>query len=252
MKPAFRRSLILWSLLAAAAAIAAGLWCYNRFFYEHANPSLERYPVRGIDISAHNGEIDFKQVKEAGIAFAYVKATEGTNFIDRRYMANVRGLRRVGIPAGAYHFFRFDTDPTLQALNFLAALQGRRFELPPAVDVEEWGNPDGHETARIVERLKVFMSLLETRGYSPLIYTNRTGFSRFLATRPGLDRYPLWICSFTDPPLPSDPDRPWVIWQYSHRGSVPGIPSDVDLDLLNCPDSIAPVDFFRIAAASPH
>lgn len=226
-------------LITALIAGGAGWWVWNRWFTERANPSLEMYPVRGIDISAHNGDVDFAGLRSRGVQFAYIKATEGTDFIDRKFIRNAEGLRREGIPTGAYHFFRFDTDGELQAWNFIRAMHGRDFSLPPAIDLEEWTNDPSIPTSRVRAQLKALLGVLRDEGYSPMIYTNRDGYQRFVQNH--LDEYPLWICSFTDPPLPlhgasraSTADSiPWHIWQYSHRGVIDGISGYTDLNCLH-------------------
>lgn len=222
-----RRGVRVLLTAAALLAVAAGAWlAYDRWLAPGADPSADVYPLRGVDVSAHNGDLDFEAMKADGVDFAYIKATEGTDFVDRNYVANAAGARRAGMPAGAYHFFRFDTDGEMQALNFLWALRGRDFALPPAIDVEEWGNPDGHATALIVERLRRMTATLEAHGYRPVIYTNKDGYYRFV--RGNFDSYPLWICSFTDPPL--DRRARFDLWQYTHRGHVEGVPRAVDLN----------------------
>lgn len=172
------------AILAISVLLLAelGMMAYDRWFAEGAVPDREVYPLRGIDISHHNGEVDFSRVasEEADVAFAYIKATEGTDFIDPAFIRNARLSVASGIPSGAYHFFRYDTDGELQALNFLHAIQGRGFTLPPAIDVEDWGNPDGHTTALIVERLRRMTDCLAAKGYSPLIYTNLDGYHRLI------------------------------------------------------------------------
>lgn len=219
----------IFGMACAVVAVCVGWWVYNRYFYERANPSLEEYPVRGIDISAHNGDIDFKLLAGAGVDFAYIKATEGTDFIDRNYLRNALGLARAGIPAGAYHFFRFDTDGEMQAWNFLRALRGRDFRLAPAIDLEEWSNPEGYTTRQILKELKAMLAILRAEGITPVIYTNKDGYNRFV--KDNLEDYPLWICSFSDPPLPASAH--WQIWQFSHRGTLPGIRGYVDLNTIN-------------------
>ena len=223
---------ILLTALLLAGGSYAGLSLYGRYFGEAPEPSEEAYPVRGIDLSAHNGAVDFEELSSQGVSFAYIKATEGTDFADRYFLDNARLAGRSGIACGAYHFFRFDTDGELQAINFLWALRGRHFDLVPAIDIEEWGNPDGHATARIVERLRIMITYLEAHGVHPMLYTNKDGYYRFI--RGNFDSYPLWICSFSDPPL--EGNAPWTLWQYSHRGRIDGIPSTVD---LNCASSAA-------------
>ncbi len=220
-------TILLTAILLAGVAVAA-FFFFSRYAQESAAPSEEEYPVRGIDISAHNGAVDFELLAGQGIDFVYIKATEGTDFIDRYYLDNSRRALRSGIPTGAYHFFRFDTDGELQGLNFHNALRGREFLLPPAIDIEEWGNPDGHATAKIVERLRRMLQTMERLGHTPILYTNKDGYNRFI--KGNFDNYPLWICSFTDPPLET-PRANWVFWQYSHRGKVEGIDGSIDLNV---------------------
>lgn len=225
------RRYIFWALgvcVALGAAAFGGWWYWNRYCSPQITPSEQEYPLRGIDLSAHNGEIDFSRLQPDKVDFAYIKATEGTDFADRQFLDNYRGLRKLGIPVGAYHFFRFDTDGEMQALNFMAALRYRQFDLSPAVDIEEWGNPDGQATARIVERLRDMLTLMEAYGHHPVLYTNRDGYQRFI--RGNFDSYPLWLCSFSDPPLPQSFGTHPAVWQYSHRGSIDGISGPVDLD----------------------
>ncbi len=220
--------------ISALLVVELGMMAYDRWFAEGAVPDRGKYPLRGIDISHHNGDIDFSKVagKEADVAFVYVKATEGTDFIDPAFVSNARKSMTAGIPTGAYHFFRYDTDGELQALNFISSIRGRGFSLPPAIDVEDWGNPDGHTTALIVERLRTMTGCLLKEGYMPVIYTNLDGYHRLI--KGNFDDLPLWISSFSDPPIDSDPDNlRWDIWQYSHRGDIPGVPSSTDLNVLN-------------------
>lgn len=222
------------AVIASLLLAELGLIVYDRWFAEGAVPDREVYHVRGVDLSHHNGDIDFDRLSHADtdVSFIYVKATEGTDFIDPKFVANSRQAIATGLPAGAYHFFRYDTDGELQALNFLRALRGRRFSLPPAIDVEDWGNPDGHATAMIVERLRALTDCLAAEGYTPLIYTNTAGYIRLI--KGNFDHLPLWISSFSYPPLDDDQSNErWTIWQYSHRGSVPGIYAPTDLNVLN-------------------
>ena len=227
------RRLAVWGL--SALFITASVLLYSRLFYQRANPSMELYPVRGIDISAHNGEVDFRRLAEEGeVDFVYIKATEGTDFVDRNFIRNATALARHGIPAGAYHFFRFDTDGEMQAWNFINAIRGRDLRLRPAIDVEEWANASEPSTPRIMRQLRAMISILRSEGYDPVIYTNKDGYQRFVKGK--LDDHDLWICSFSDPPL--DAQRPLHLWQYTHRGSVEGVSGAVD---LNAAPSLSPL-----------
>ena len=237
MKGGRRFVVIAVATVAVGVAVCCAWWVYNRYFSDRANPSVAEYPIRGIDISAHNGDIDFYRLGMQGLDFAYVKATEGTDFIDRNYVRNVAGLKQAGIATGAYHFFRFDTDGEMQGWNFLRALRGRDFNLPPAIDLEEWSNPDGFSTSHILRELGNMLALLRAEGITPVIYTNKDGYYRFV--RGHLEDYPLWICSFTDPPLGDEAH--WDVWQYSHRGAAAGIEGMVDFNTVNPASPLASV-----------
>src|SRR5690242_12636409 len=96
--------------------------------------------ISGIDLSHHNGAVDFAQLVSSGVVFAYIKATEGRFTQDRFYEANYVGLRDKNIFRGAYHFFYPNFDPEEQAENFLSVVtQLGPGDLPPVVDIEVSG-----------------------------------------------------------------------------------------------------------------
>jgi len=224
-----RRRFILWAT--AALAVAAGaiaVAVLTERYRRSEAPDLSAYTVRGIDISRHNGAaIDFDEVARAGYRFVYIKASEGTDFKDPEFVDNIRRARRAGLDVGVYHFFRFDTDGEMQAINLLHSLRGRRTDLPPAIDIEEWGNPDGEATSRIIGRLRAMLTALGREGIDVILYTNKDGYERFV--RGNFDDYPLWLSSFSTPAS----DIGWTIWQHSHAGSVPGIAGSTDLNVFN-------------------
>lgn len=184
------------------------------------------YPVRGIDISAHNGAVNFHAVRASGMEFVLVKATEGNGFKDSRFVDNVREARRAGLKVGAYHFFRFDAPGVTQAINFMHSVRGRKLDLPAVVDFEEWTNPSSVPDDTVAARLDAMLRHLRYNGYNVLIYTNKDGYERFVKGRFG--DYPLWLCSFSR----IDESEDWLLWQYSHRGEVPGVDGNVDLNVF--------------------
>ena len=197
----------------------------------HSVEGFAGYDIVGIDISAHNGEIDFEKVRDAGVKFVYIKATEGGTFKDRRFIENLRQAQEAGLKVGAYHFFRFDTPGYLQGLNFAASIKGRALDLPAVIDIEEFTNPNFQTTRLVLERLTDMADYLEERGYRIMFYTNKKGYARFIRGR--LEGYPLWLCSLGS--LPDEPDCD--IWQATHHGRVDGIDSDVDINVYPHPDS---------------
>lgn len=213
----------------AAAIIAVGVWRVTSTRRPHVDVERDRFPVVGIDISAHNGTVDFKRVAADGVEFVFLKATEGTTFKDPKFEANYQAAREAGVKVGAYHFFRFDCDGYEQGRNFLESVDSLTLDLPLAIDIEEWGNPDGNSTTEIAEAIRGMIFALEGGRHKVILYTNKNGYHRFVKGR--LDEMPVWVCSFTNPPMPAADD--WVIWQHSHESYVDGIKGKVDLNTFN-------------------
>lgn len=204
---------------------------------EATGPQADTYAIRGIDVSAHNGDIDFNAVAADGIDFVMIKATEGTDWQDRALTRNYSRAREAGLTVGLYHFFRFDSPGDLQALNFADAASVRPSDMPLIIDLEEFGNPRFTPTRRVLARLDTCLSHLRRRGYDVMLYTNKRGYSRFIEGR--YDTIPLWLCSLEE----GSPDtRSWTFWQHSHRGHVEGIRGNVDLNVFHG-DSVAFASF---------
>ncbi|MCM1504287.1 MAG: hypothetical protein NC127_03720 [Muribaculum sp.] len=228
-----KRSGIVTIILAIALLGAIAVYhIYTRTAYSPIELSKARYPITGFDFSAHNGFIDFDRLVQDSVDFVILKATEGTTFKDSRFNANYRNARRAGIPViGAYHFFRFDTDGEMQAINFINSLQGKTIDMPLVIDLEEWTNPRDIYTHEVLARLKAMIGYIEANGYTVMFYTNKDGYMRFI--REHFKDYPLWICSFTDPPLGTAENNEWQLWQYSHRGWINSCNTSVDLNTFN-------------------
>lgn len=219
-------------MLAVLALGAMVLYDLRSQSTEAIELSRADYPVSGIDLSAHNGEVDFDRLPGDSLDFIIFKATEGATFKDPRFEINYRGSRQAGIKAiGAYHFFRFETDGTMQAINMLHSLHGKTLELPLIIDIEEWTNPRHVPTDSVVGRLRNMLEYLEANGQTVMLYTNKDGYDRFVKQR--FEHYPLWICSFTRPPLGEEQDSVWSLWQYSHQGWINSCKSPVDLNTFN-------------------
>lgn len=194
---------------------------------EATGPQADTFAVRGIDVSAHNGPIDFDAVAADGIDFVIIKASEGTDWQDRALTRNYARARGAGLKVGLYHFFRFDSPGYLQALNFADAAAARPPDMPLVIDLEEFGNPRFTPTSRVLARLDTCLHHLRRRGYEVMLYTNKRGYARFVEGR--YDSIPLWICSLGEG---SPAGRRWTIWQHSHRGRVAGIDGNVDLNVF--------------------
>lgn len=215
-------------LFTALAILSMMMWRVLMPRPTHIDVDRGVYPIKGIDISSHNGpEIDFVAVASDTVKFVYIKASEGENFRDSLFYRNYAGALKAGLKVGAYHYFRFDREGWRQGRNLLDAIGHLSFDLPLAIDVEEWGNPRNFSTEEVVSRLSDMVDYLKEYGHTPMIYTNLAGYNRFIRFR--LDDNPVWISSFKLRPL----DAPWVLWQHSHKGTVRGIATPTDINTFN-------------------
>lgn len=226
-------SRIIAIILVCTTALLVGWLGLSRLLRDRKNyVEIDRslYPIVGIDISSHNGRPDFDSLATV-VDFVYLKASEGREFRDSEFGRNYSEAKRTGLPVGAYHFFRFDRDGESQAANFIDAIRGCDLCLPAAIDIEESGNPEGIPADSVTHRLQVMVNILREEGIEPLLYTNKKGHARFV--RQVLSELPapeLWICSFTNPPVPHNN---WLFWQHSHCSRIPGIKGPVDLNTFN-------------------
>lgn len=209
-------------LLVSAALVAAGVWAYRNFMSSPPFVDPERYPVRGIDVSRHNGMMNLDAAAADGIDFIFIKASEGETYHDPNFRINYDKARHAGLKTGAYHFFRFDCDGVPQARNFLKAICGRKLDLDPVIDVETAGNKQVDPDV-VKDRLRAMAEYMNLSGHHVIFYTNKESYEIVRDAVPGAT---LWICSFNRIPI----DAEWTFWQYDHHGRVAGIRGDVDLN----------------------
>jgi lysozyme len=198
----------------------------------HYRPALRDDERYGVDVSHHQGRIDWDEVAADDIAFAYIKATEGGDHVDRSFAANWDGAGAAGLDRGAYHFFTLCRSGREQAENFLATVPEDRDVLPPGIDLELAGNCSDRPSRDRVEReVDAFLDAVEeVTGQPVVLYVGADFEGRYHLRddlRDGLDR-PVWHRRiFLRPDLPS-----WWIWQFSARSSVAGIDGPADLDVM--------------------
>ena len=97
------------------------------------------YPVKGVDVSSYQKDIDWDGLEKEGFSFAFIKATEGSSHVDSRFSENWKNAGRTGMKIGAYHFLSYDTPGASQADNFINTVNKKWGMLPPVVDVEFYG-----------------------------------------------------------------------------------------------------------------
>ncbi len=191
------------------------------------NPSLEKYPVRGVDVSAYQGEIDWAVLSEQeGIAFAYIKATEGSGFVDGRFEYNYTEAQKTKLRVGAYHFFSFESAGKTQAENFIKNVTKTDNMLPPVVDLEFYGKywDKPLERDEVQAELNDMLALLEQYyGMKPVIYLTEETYSAYVEG--AYEDYDIWYRNvYTSSGLPDG--RGWAFWQYTNRERLDGYKGD--------------------------
>lgn len=191
--------------------------------------------VRGVDVSHHNGIINWSKVHAAGIAFAFTKATEGIGLKDTHFTANYAAIKSNGMLRGAYHFFHPGSDVQAQADSFLHVVKHLEpGDLPPTLDVEA---DDGKSASVIINGVQKWLDTVEAAlGRTPIIYTSASFWNAKLNGTAQFASHPLWVAHYTFKPKPNIPQgfAKHTIWQFSEKGTVNGINSNqVDLDRFN-------------------
>ena len=210
-------------IVVTSLLVMAIWWAWRQYVTDPPYVDPEQFPVRGIDVSSHNGMMNLDAAARDGVEFIWIKASEGADFRAANFALNYQKAQHAGLKTGAYHFFRFNRGGVEQALNLLRVVSGRRLELGIAVDVEEHGNPRT-DTDSVLQRLQTMTEYLNLRGYRVTFYTNKDGYAKYLSEY--FRGFPMWICSFTDDSVGDD----WAFWQYDHHAKVKGIQGDVDMN----------------------
>lgn len=220
------------AIVAVAGLAAVLLFLFVLSWVFPSGPGRTRYTVRGIDVSHHQGVIDWKRVAGARVRFAYLKSSEGGDWRDPSFGLNAQGARGAGLAVGAYHFFTFCAPGGAQVRNFLDMVEPSATSLPPAVDLEYVGNCLARPSrATFARELRAFLRVTEARYHvAPVLYTTRTFFDDYLSDAE-FARYPLWIRDLAG--VEHMPVKRTVLFrQFSDNGSVDGVRRLVDEDLF--------------------
>jgi lysozyme len=206
------------------------------------SPTPSQAFVDGIDVSYHQGIIDWQQVPAGGKTFAYVRATAGTLTADTAYTANYWGARGAGLAVGSYHFANPDfapNDASNEATWFMQNAAIWSGDLLPVLDLEV---SNGLDPASLTAWAQTWLSQVSAAtAVRPIVYTNPNFWMTSMADTDWFARngYPvLWIANWTTATAPTVPagnwaGSGWAFWQYTSTGTVPGIPGPVDLDRFN-------------------
>lgn len=192
----------------------------------------------GIDVSKWNQEIDWEAVKEAGIEFAIIRcgyrgASTGALVIDPRYEENIEGAIEAGIPVGVYFFTqaRDEVEAVEEASMVIRLIEDYDVDYPVFLDSESAGGrgrADGLDSDERTRAHRAFLQTIQAAGYETGIYASRNWLKdRLDMTR--LSDYRIWLAEYAD--VPTYDEYYYHMWQYTSKGTVNGISTNVDLNL---------------------
>lgn len=191
----------------------------------------EGYSIHGIDISHHQGRIDWEKLQHAKIgdetvSFVFIKATEGKSLLDENFNDNFYQAREHGFIRGAYHYFKPNVPAEKQAEYFLRQVHLEDGDLPPVLDIEEMGHLTPKE---LRSAALLWLRTVEKRyGVKPILYTYYKFRTQYLNT-PEFDEYPYWIAHYYVQKVAFE--GKWKFWQHTDCGKVSGITGYVDLNI---------------------
>ncbi len=185
--------------------------------------------VHGLDMSHYQGNVWWETVgANSKMYYVYLKASEGGDNIDKRYLENIELARRYGLKVGSYHFYRPRRSQEEQVRNFRAQCRPQDQDLVPMVDIEVTG---GLRKQELCDSLHKFLRLLEqVYRQKPIIYTYESFYNSYLTGQ--LSGYKLFIAKYNrQPPVLRD-GRDIFAWQYTAKGRINGVSGYVDKSRL--------------------
>lgn len=231
-----KRKMFVYPLLFITASILLGvlLW-YQGIIIPNAS-NAEDYPVKGIDVSSYQGDIEWGEIEEQDMKFAFIKATEGSSFVDEYFQTNWDRAEETDIRIGAYHFFSYDSKGVTQAQNFIETVPVNDEALPPVIDVEFYGDVEKNlpDREQVEKELQSMVTMLEEYyGKRVILYTTQKAYDLYIKN--SFEECDIWIRDvFFEPALPDE--RAWTFWQYTDRERLAGYSGEekfIDVNVFN-------------------
>ncbi len=191
----------------------------------------------GIDVSKWNGNIDWNQVKNAGVSYVIIRcgyrgSSAGALIEDPKFRSNIKGAQAAGLKVGVYFFTQAvnEVEAVEEASMCINLCQGYNLSFPIYVDVESSrGRGDSISASQRTANIKAFCSTVQSAGYKAGVYSNKTWFTKNINVS-ALTNYKIWVARYT---AQMDYTASRVdMWQYTSKGSVAGISGNVDINLL--------------------
>lgn len=187
----------------------------------------------GIDVSKWQGDIDFSKLKSAGVEFVIIRigsstGINGENFIDSKFIQNIKNANSVGIPVGVYFYsYANSVDKAISDAKWIIEnIKDYKVELPIAFDWENWGSFNTYELSffGLTNMAKGFMDTVKDAGYDAMLYSSKTYLENIWMS---VD-YPVWLAHYTKN---TNYAGDYSYWQICSNGRVDGINGDVDIDI---------------------
>lgn len=195
------------------------------------DPHPDKYPIRGVDVSSYQGDINWSVLSSEDIDFAYIKATEGSSYTDEHFAGNWEDASKTDLRIGAYHFFSLESPGKSQAEHFCNTVQAVPNMLPPVVDVEPYGDHKDINEKDITKLIDWLTFTEENYGIRPIIYTTTKWYNKLI--KGSFPDYDIWIRSVYSKP---DKNTDWTFWQYSNRMRLDGYDGEekyIDMNVFN-------------------
>jgi len=221
----------IWRLLLRCIVLLAMMfgayWLYVKYRPACWFPKWNDYKVVGIDVSKYQSEVDWDEIQDQGIRFAFVKATQGRKMVDRNFKKNWDAIAGTKIARGAYHYYLPHIPWEEQAKIFVKTVALEKGDLPPVLDVEEVRSK---QSEVMVKGMKKWLEYVEKYyGMKPVVYTYKSFYNDFLLN--DFRGYNLWIAYYSNDQPEMLDDAHWEFWQYTEEGTLKGIKGTVD---MNC------------------
>lgn len=187
----------------------------------------------GIDVSKWQGDIDFDKLKNAGVEFVIIRVgssngIDGENFVDSKFIQNIKNANSVGIPVGVYFYsYANSVDRAVSDAKWIIEqLKDYKVDLPIAFDWENWGSFNKYELSffGLTNMAKKFMDTVKDAGYDAMLYSSKTYLENIWMS---VD-YPVWLAHYTKN---TNYTGDYSYWQLCSNGRVEGINGDVDIDI---------------------
>ncbi len=190
-----------------------------------------------IDVSKHNGAIDWGAVKNSGISHAIIRcgyrgSSSGALVIDPLYAVNMAAAQGAGVNVGVYFFSQAvnEVEAVEEASMVLELIKGYSLQMPVYLDVEKSrGRGDAISVEQRTAVCYAFLNTIRNAGYTAGIYSNKLWFEGMINTAAFLD-YKIWLAQYVD--IPTYTATRYDMWQYTCKGSVPGIAGNVDMNVI--------------------